>query len=176
MKYILTILSLISSVALAAQSNHLLIEEGAIKWQRIYEAAQTAPTIAKALKLDGRFSEVEQLDSSTVVAKLSKYQVDYEKQGYTKMQVPMYLVMETISGSIVIHIKDDKYRVTMNNVKLTQMNDVSVFKQGEVTNLEQYALRASRDSFKGMFLKKAATIIDTDFSTLFELSSHRLDW
>lgn len=165
---------MLASAAVLAQENNLYTDDGAVKWQRIYEASQSGAAIVKALKLDGRFSEVEQLDSNTIVAKLENYEIDYKEQGYTKWNVPMYFSMQKMSAQVLINLKQGRYRVTLYNIVFEQTKTVSeIYTAGETYAIEEYALRKD-GSFRGGF-HKTANIFDVDFGGLFGWSAATSD-
>lgn len=143
------------------------ISNGKLIWQKIYECKDSISQIAKKLKNDGILKEIE-ITENTITGSLKDIDADYKGAGFSRGLTPMYLISDRLTCFVLIDFKKDKYRVTIKNIQLTNVLESPISKVGESEPIETYALKKKNTTFKDVFLKDAATILNYTFNKIFE--------
>ena len=116
MRTFLTLLICISSLTLFAQEN-FHVENGDLIWQKVFDKA---PNVAQ---LAGQLSDISQLENA-INGKLIDVNANYEAQGYSRMQVSLYMT-QPYKANVQVELKDDRYRVTVRNIQFIDIESTS---------------------------------------------------
>lgn len=113
-----TILMLILALNFT-QKNFSVDYAGELMWQHIYKTDMTSSELHKSLYLSPRLTDIIKVDDTFYIATLKKTKVEYEKLGFKRMQLPIYISNNDIgSATVVIQYKEGKYKVTIKDIKL----------------------------------------------------------
>lgn len=171
MKYLLILLTLISTVSLKAQENFFLAS-GEVTWEKVYESEQTKEAIIAHFEKSGLF-KIFKVEEGKVFATLKPQQIDLEKVGIAG--VPTILRKTDFAGKILIRFKDNKYRVTYTEIVLIGHGDL--IKKGERQPFELHYVNKDGKDYRKYFVKKPRTIYNNHFNKLFELEKvKKEDW
>ena len=101
------------------QKNFSIDYAGELMWEHIYETDMTSTELHKSLYISPRLTDIVKVDESLYIAKLVRSKVEYEKLGFRRMQVPLYICNNDIgSAVVVIQYKEGRYKVTIKNIRL----------------------------------------------------------
>ena len=150
------------------------IVNGSVIWQKVYNEGHSIENLSKNLKT-GPFTEIVS-EGDILSADMIELTLDSKGAGMRAMTTPFYISGSSLSGKVVIDIKEDRYRVTVTNMVLTQMSDVGIFKQGDKSSLESMILAKRNTKFKGGFTKSHYKVFDYTFDKLFIVTDTGDDW
>lgn len=88
--------------------------DGEVIWQNIFSTDKSAKEISEYFTRVRKFDIVEN-DSATIYGKVERQNINYEKLGFKRMSVAMFVNCPT-SYKIIIDIKNERYRVTISEV------------------------------------------------------------
>ncbi len=142
-------------------------DNGQFVWRTVKQYEDNSESLLKQLKSSGKFSTLELLDD-TIIGKFTDTPINY--QGTASM----YLMASNMMGSFIVQFKEGRYRITAKDLQLKSQTSVSVFDQGSIEPIENYALNGNGE-FRKRFKSKDLPIIEDNLSNLFELSP-KDDW
>jgi hypothetical protein len=116
-----------------------------------------------------------ELNESGIIAEINNLTLDFKGYGSSEMSTPMYIARNSVNSFVQIEFKDSKYRVSIKNIKLIQNYDDALSSQGEMTDLEVFALKKRNTEFKSSFLKKPSKIINFTFENITEFKVKEKD-
>lgn len=137
--------------------SHFKPSNGAIIWQKVYEAANRVNPSVIALQLDG----MEQTDS-LITGRIKNSTVNYTEYGARRMQMPLYMV-EPFNASVIIEIKPGRYRVTINSIEFVDIHN------REFTNIAEYCLTRKNEIRNSQI--KALDLFNLDLTERFTVNS-----
>jgi len=117
-----------------------VVENGKLVWQKIYETELTKKQLTQNIKNSGNFKNLESNESG-IIAEITNLTLDYKGYGSSEMSTPMYIARNSLNSIVQIEFKENKYRVTIKNIKLTRNYGGALSSQGEMTDLEVFALK-----------------------------------
>jgi hypothetical protein len=168
MKLIISLIYLPILIGLNLSStDNFAIENGKLLWQKVDETELTKKQLTQKIKSSGDFKNLE-LNENGIIADITNLTLDYKGYGSSEMSTPIYIARNNVNSFIQIQFKEGKYRVTIKNIKLTQSYDTDLSSQGEMTNLDVFALKKRNTEFKSSFLKKPSKIINFTFEKITE--------
>lgn len=154
--------------------NFKAVDHAAI-WQRVMESPLDSASIATAVLKSPNFSDVRFVDG-ILMARILPRAVDYKKAGFARTSIALYLVSSLYSCSVRIDFRPGRYRVTAEGIVFTANETNGLFRQGEVTTLESYAVN-KKGELRPIFLSSAAEVLDADLSGLFDFHQEpEEDW
>lgn len=156
---LLTILGLICA-NLSAQTNNFFVEDGKIYWQKIYDLDAD---IESLLTNSGKFENIKFADN-TFSATIKSARVDPNGRG--AMNIPIYIRDKNMTAFVRIQQKENRYRVTVNQIKFIGVTNSALISEGEETTLETYALKKNGD-LMSYFIKTASLILDEYLTSIF---------
>lgn len=125
--------------------DYLLIENGSIIWQKVYEGRMDQTELFRNLSGSGHFRDIQETEDY-VTCYLRPVKMEFEPLGYRGGWLPIYLVNGRMTAFVTVQIKEDRYRVTVERMvfHLDRLGD---------TQLEPMALRENdpgqfKDSFR----------------------------
>ena len=162
-KSILVTTALLLSVTAFAQVDNFSVSEGKVYWQRVYPTDMTHEELLDVIINAGTFTDI--LDGDVITFRVIRGKIDLKNLGFSRGTVPMYVSGNDVSCFVTIQIKDGKYRVTVDNIILTENITAGVFKEGTENQIETYAVR--QGELTSGFQKKPSKVYNGYFSNLF---------
>ena len=174
---VLFYLSLAISGFSQSETNNFVIENGKLIWQHIYETELTNEQLIQNIKSSGNFKNLE-ISENEITGEIENLTIDYKGFGLSEMSTPVFITIKSINSFVLFELKEDRYRVTIKNIKLIQKYDDAFSKQGDISDLEDYALKKKNTEFKSIFLNLASKIIDFTFKSIteFDVIEKEDDW
>ncbi|MDG1811408.1 MAG: hypothetical protein P8H13_05685 [Polaribacter sp.] len=157
-----------------SETDNFEIENGKLIWQKVYETELTKEQLTDKIKNSGNFKNVE-LNESGIIAEITNLTLDYKGYGLSEMSTPIYIARNSVNSFVQIEFKESKYRVSIKNIKLKQNYDDALSNQGEMTDLEVFALKKRNTEFKSSFLEKSSKIINFTFENITEFKVKEKD-
>ena len=148
-----------------SETNNFGIENGQVIWQKVYETNLTHSQIISQIKSSGDFKNISENDES-LSAEIDQLSLDFKGFGISEMSTPIYVARSYINAFVLIEFKENRYRVSIKNIKLVQKYDDALSKAGETTDIELFALKKQNTEFKSNFLNKPSGIIDFTFQKI----------
>lgn len=180
MKYLLLIITLLVTANASAQNDsayNLHLNNGKVYFQKIYEApGKNAEDIKQSIKRMLN-NEGELVNSKTTdkgyACSVDKLIIDYKKYGYTSMNVHLYLRDSYFGAKAVIDIKDEKYRVLVNDIYWSykhEMNLSGVTVKPTHEPIEETIVRTNKPEFRKS-QDKSIKMISGDLEALFDINN-----
>ncbi|MEN8187870.1 MAG: hypothetical protein ABFR05_12140 [Bacteroidota bacterium] len=101
-----------------------------------------------------------------MTAEINELSLDFKGYGASEMSTPIYIARSYVKSYFIIEFKENRYRVTIKSIKLVQKYDDGLSKEGEISDMELYALKKRNTEFKSSFLKKPSKIINFTFQKI----------
>lgn len=136
---------------------NFLSEDGELVWQAIYDTI------------------IESETDNTITGTIKPFDVSYKKQGKSSMQIPLYVRDSSFTGFVLIEIKDNRYRVTIRDLKAVYSFTNGLVHKGDEFKLKDFAI-SSKGILKKSFLKSAAPLLNYDFTNMFTTINLNEDW
>lgn len=155
--------------------NGFKIENDEVIWQHIFKTNQTQEDLIKSIKMSGLLSDIKESEG-TLSGNFSKMESEFKKAGYTETNTPIYVSRMFITGFAILEIKDNKYRVTLKKMVLTQKYTDALTKSGENETIEYCALKNDKSRFTNAFKKAPSIIYNFTFLQKFKFSTPQNDW
>lgn len=165
-KFILCILSLtlFFTFSTSAQTHGFSVSDtGTIYWQRVYPIELTHDELMEIITNDGRFVDIN--DGDVITFYLKRTPVDFKDLGYSRMDIPLYAAACDASCFVTIQQKEDKYRVTADNIILIENQTTRMFKEGEENHIEKWAVKAGK--IANGFSESASSLYNAFFTKMF---------
>ncbi|KIO77475.1 hypothetical protein TH53_09395 [Pedobacter lusitanus] len=158
----------------------VILKNHEVIFQKVYTSKLTGDDLAEKLftllstmkkfRLDRRVSPTE----TEFIGKLTYYMVDARKYGGTVFATPAILSYP-VTASVVINIKDYKYRVTIADITFKDIESATKGEFRDVT-LSEHITQNRRSQLKtGKSALRLAQFIDQDFSDRFDLMKSSLN-
>ncbi len=145
-----------------SETDNFEIEKGQVLWQKVYETDLTKEQLIGQVKSSGQFENISE-NGESLTAEINQLSMDFKGYGISEMSTPMYVSRSYIKAFVLIEFKDERYRVTLKNIKFVQKYEDALSKEGETTDIELYALKKRNTEFKSSFLNKPSKIMDFTF-------------
>lgn len=171
-KLIFLISFTISSFCWSQEANDFKIENNQVIWQKVYENKNDSFKNNIKTKISRIISETE----NQLIAEINNIQHDYKSLGISEISCPIYISRTNTKATLILDIKENRYRVTLKNITLVQLYTDTLSEQGEINYLENFALKNNNTKFKNSFLKKPGTILNYSYSKIFKESNKTDNW
>ncbi|MDG4946231.1 hypothetical protein NMK71_07385 [Weeksellaceae bacterium KMM 9713] len=160
-----------------AQTDNFNIENGQVVWQKVFNTDQSKEELINKIQRTGIFQNLSD-NGDILTAEIQQLSLDFIGFGETEFSTPIYIARNYVNAFTLIELREERYRVTIKNIMLTQKYEDALSKEGEVTALEVYALRKRNTEFKPGFLKLPSKIINYTFQNIadFTLELEEDDW
>lgn len=163
-RIISAIAALLFSVTLNAQiDNFSVSEDGKLYWQKVFDTVLEHDGIFNTIVNNGQFLDV--LDGDVITFRVVRAKVDYKQLGFTANNIPLYASASDVTCFVTVQIKDGRYRVTADNIILTENRTGGLFKEGTEHNIEVWAVK--NGEIAKSFTKASTQLYDKFFSSLF---------
>ncbi|RFS17830.1 hypothetical protein [Emticicia sp. C21] len=160
----LLLLSVFSSLTISAQDSSIpetslfKVENDAVIWQKIYDLNVSAKEYLTFIKLKNCLEGIDTVQT-TIIGKLKGFKPN--TYGAARMSSPIYLFTAMIFADARIEIKENKYRVTLSNIKATDGLGIVDF---ETLYFKMLSKKTARPSF----FKIDEPILNKNFDSFFE--------
>lgn len=168
MKRLIILLSILISANAYAQHNFQITENAKVIWQKVYESSANIDQLQEMLFNSGKFNDIAVLNDK-ITCWLNETPIDYAQAGYNSSQISMLVRDNNIKCFATIQFKEGRYRVTLEQVQFIHRFDSSLFKQGEVSYLENSAINR-KGAFNKMVEGNTLVVLDAVFTPMFEYS------
>ena len=113
--------------------------------------------------------KINQVYDDYIIAEFNNLPVDFRRYGYKWGNTPILVQTYDTSGKLRIDFKNDKYRITLQGIKLVN--------EKETEDLSFYALRNKKDSFRPAYASHDILgIYDRFFADYFKIKSVNNNW
>lgn len=171
MKYLIIAITLITSLSLNAQENFVL-DQGKVSWQKVYETKKSKEEIIAHFKSCGLF-KLFRVEDGKIIATLRPQSIDKSDKKIAGTLPPPLVVKASFAGTVIIGLKDDKYRVTYKDILL--VGNGELIKKGEKQPFEQHYVNKDGKAFRISFNKKPSTIYNLAFKQTFQMEVSKSD-
>lgn len=134
------------------------IVDGEVIWQYVFETDKTASEITNYFQKAMVFN-ISNVDSTALYGNVERQNINYEKLGFRRMNVALY-INNPISYSVVVNIKDKRYRVTIFKVVFASNTNISLYGVSTNSNtqytLTEMSYNSRRMKFKDVFFSQSA--------------------
>ena len=98
--------------------NFVTISDREAVWQRVYDSKVETIHDLEGLFFMHGFTDIEILDDSTLVCRyLCHGGIPYQRYGYNRMKLPIYLSnIATLKARVIAQLKEGRYRITIDNI------------------------------------------------------------
>lgn len=149
---------------LFAQYN-LKLEQNTVVWQKVYDFQTSPEQYKKQLLRSLNFENIDMSDDIIYVV-VRNLQMDYKTLGKSELTTSMYLARTYYDAIAVIEFKENRFRVTVKDLKSIQIYSDGLNEKGEMYPLEFWAIN-KKGGFKRRFINNDAEIIDFTLDKLF---------
>ena len=132
---------LLALMPIGAFAQGFQIENGQIKWQKVYNTDMTFDDIYTAMITSNDFDEIQALEGC-IIAKIKP--VDYVPEDYGfRYGNSNTLLLNGALGPVTVRIdvKEGRYRVTATDIIVTRTTSGGMLPRGYQSKLEDYALK-----------------------------------
>ena len=171
MKYIIITIAFITTLNLSAQDNFVL-NEGKVTWQKVYETKKSKEEIIAHFKSSGLF-KLFRVEDGQIIATLRPQSIDKEDKEIAGTLPPPLVVKAKYAGTVIIGLKDDKYRVSYKEILIVGSGEV--IKKGEKQAFEKHYVNKDGKAFRVSFNKKPQTIYNAAFDQTFRMEVAKSD-
>ena len=170
MRYLIIAIALITSVTLNAQNDQFFLSEGKVTWQKVYETTKTKEELITYFKNSGLFKNFK-AEEDNIFASLKRQSIDKEDREIAGTLPPPLTVKANYAGTVIIGLKDNKYRVTFKEILV--VGNGELIKKGEKQPFEQHYVNKDGKDFRISFNKKSRVIYNAAFSAIFKLENKK---
>jgi len=154
-------------------TNNFLIEENKVIWQKVFETPLSFRDVVEKVKESGAMTSMEEGDTK-IIGDLKPLPADFKGAGYTMMNTAIIVTSSDLLGYVLVEYKDNRYRVTIKNIQLSQKYDDPLSEMGQKTSIEVYAIK--KGEFKNSFLNSISKILDYTFTKTFSVKKSNDNW
>jgi len=171
MKKIILLFILVSGFSFG-QVENFSVENHKIFWEKVYETNDTPEVIESKIKQFGYFYDIEKVDGKLVM-KFKDVKPLYREAGQSVGYASMYISSGVFFGAALIEFKENKYRVTVSNVKsIFEYLSITMNDSKTTITLEDPGLTRSGE-FKSGFVKRDAKVLNYTFNEMFDISKYK---
>ena len=174
MKHLLIAVTLITTISLSAQ-NHFVLNEGKVSWVKVYETKKSKEDIIAHFKSNGLF-KLFRVEDGKILATMRPQSMDKDDLEVVGSLPPPLVIKTNFAGTVIIGLKDGKYRVTYKDILL--IGNGELIKKGEKQKFENHFVTKDGNAFRKSFNKKPKTIYNLRFNELFLIGEEKPkdDW
>lgn len=165
MKKFVTLLSILLTTTAFAQHHFQITEDSKVIWQKVYETSLEFSQVQEIIFNSGKFNDIAVLNDN-ITCWFNEAPIDYKQAGYSTSQISMMLRDCNVKFFTTVQFKEGKYRVTLEQIQFIQRFDTSFFKKGEISYLENSAIR--KGTFNKMVEGNTLNVLDDVFRPMFE--------
>jgi hypothetical protein len=174
MKYLIIAIALLTTINLKAQEDHFSLTEGKGNWQKVYETKKSKEELIAHFENSELFKRVK-VEEDKIMATLKPQAIDKDDKAIAGSLPPPLTVKANYAGTVIIRLKDNKYRVTFSDILL--VGNGELIKKGEKQTFEKHYVNKDGKAFRNSFQKKPSVIYNAAFSRIFQLeASKKENW
>lgn len=177
MKNIITLtLLLISQISISQklECNNFIFENGVVKWQKVYNSELNQQDIIQLFNKSGFIREFN-YSNNTITGLINKTEIDYTGYGKSEISTESYISDSYFSCFILIELKQNRYRITLSDLKLIQRYEVGSIKMGRISELKDFAIKTNYSDFRNRFKNNSSKILNYTYDRLFRLKDDNSD-
>jgi hypothetical protein len=143
------------------------VEDNAVIWQKVYSMNVTPKEYLTFIKLKGILEDIDTLQA-TIIGKVKRFKIN--AYGAPWATTPIYLRQDMITSDVKIEIKEDRYRVTLYNIKVVEgVNKSNPNSPGYFTDFESFYYKpfSKGKTPRPSFFKIDDPILTKNFDGLF---------
>jgi hypothetical protein len=168
MKYLIIAIALITTINLNAQDDYFSLTEEKVIWQKVYETKKSKEELIAHFENSELFRVVK-VEEDQIFATLKPQAIDKDDKEIAGTLPPQLTVKTNYTGTVIIGLKDDKYRVTFNDIFL--VGNGELIKKGETQPFEKHYVNKDGKAFRNSFKKKPSVIYNAAFNNTFQLEA-----
>ncbi|MBA4851337.1 hypothetical protein [Emticicia sp. BO119] len=152
------------------------VEDNAVIWQKVYSMNVTPKEYLTFIKLKGVLEDIDTLQS-TIIGKLKRFKLN--TYGAPWATTPIYLKQNMFTSDVRIEIKEDRYRVTLSNIKVVDgVNNLTPNAPGYLVDFETMYFKAfsKGKTPRPSFFKIDDPIITKNFDSFFTYKKSSSDF
>ena len=174
MRIILLFLTIVcfKSFSQGSEYENFKIEDRKLIWQKVYETEFSKDEIIKSIKESGIIKEIEYLENS-LTGTIENLDLDFKGFGNTEMNTAMYISRSYFKSFVLIEFKENRYRMTLKEMKLVQKYSDGLNEEGEISELGDYSIKNNNLDFKKSFKKSPSGILNFTFDKVFEIKKKK---
>jgi hypothetical protein len=177
MKHILIALTFFTTLSLSAQktTDHFVLEKGKVSWAKVYETDKTKEEVITHFKSCGLF-KLFRVEGGKILATMRPQSIDKDDLEVVGTLPPPLVIKTNFAGTVIIGLKDGKYRVTYKDILL--VGNGEMIKKGEKQKFEKHFVTKDGNSYRSFFTKKPQKIYNLRFNQLFLVGKEKPkdDW
>lgn len=161
-------------------SNFVVAQEKLI-WRKVFDGSVSIKDYEKFLKLGANLDNIEVSENdSLIIGRLRRKRLDFTgfKDGLLITDVPVYLNQNDVVADVKIEVKENKYRVTVSEIKLVAQKSSVLWQQNEVDNLDLYYFKlfSKKKYVSETFITYSEPIFDKNFIDKFQYKVVKSDF
>ena len=164
MKNLILLFTFLSIFTFGQVENFDIINDK-IKWEKIFYTKDSFENIIQELKEESSFENV-QVDENTITLNFKDLLIDYKGAGKPFMSVTEYLESGLFFGKAVIEYKENRYKVTVTDIKYQYKPSGMRVMPIKLNPLENKVFSMNTKSFSSRF-RKDAYLVNFTFTNLF---------
>ena len=174
MKKLLIVITLFATLGLTAQNgeDHFVLEKEKVSWIKVYETKKSKEEIIAHFKSCGLF-KLFRVEDGKIIATLRPQQIDKDDPKIVGKLPPALVIKSSFAGSVIIGLKDGKYRVSYHDMLLVGSGEL--IKKGEKQPFEKHYVNKDGKDFRISFNKKPRTIYNLAFNEVFQMEVEKKD-
>lgn len=135
-----------------------------VSWQKIYDVTVSPHDYLMFIKSKG-ICDMAEINDVVITGSFQNVSLNISGANVKKGRLPFDFDF-SISGGMRIEFKENRYRVTLTNIRLNHVSDGVFSKSGESETLYEYAHHGKKIS--PMFKKNTGKVIDYSLISAFE--------
>jgi hypothetical protein len=144
-------------------------------WQNIQPLKIEREDILKSLLLSNNFRDIIQIDANTIIGEIKPFVVFPALCGFSYEECPRYLQNYAFGEAFfILEIKEDKYRVTVKDIRLTEV--ISYPENPEGRHPFLYLIAVKEGKLNPLFRKYAEKVYDLHLKMKFSISLPDTKW
>ena len=169
-KTILILLMLISQISNSQklEFDNFIFDNGKVKWQKVYNSKLEKNDIIQFYQKSGIIREFN-YSENLITGLIEKTGIDYKQYEKSFSSPEPYITNSFLSCFITIEFKQNRYRLTLTDLKLIQKYENDSRKLGQIGELKDYVIKSNDSDYTRLFKKISSKIFNNTFDKLFEI-------
>lgn len=177
MKKILVFLLIVGSNCFGQANeneSNFKVEDNKVIWQKVYDISVSPSQYLSFIRLKNCLESIDTVQN-TIIGKLKRFKPD--TYGVSRMALPIYITSNTVYADVKIEVKENKYRVTLSNIKVLEGVNAANPNSGYASDFEIYYFKMFDKSIpKPSFTKVDAPLFTKNFDSFFEYKKTTTDF
>ncbi|MGB5982611.1 MAG: hypothetical protein WBG46_10760 [Nonlabens sp.] len=126
------------------------IQDGRLYWQKVYNSDLSIDEVEQLMIESGHYKNVIIINNS-ITAELVDFSINHKGYGSSDFSTPSYILGSSFQAFALFEFKNGRYRATIKNIRLIQNYNTSSSDMGEVSQLEDHALKKKNTTYRNGF-------------------------